>query len=67
MRPRAVVKLTLTAAEARELQAVAENGYGDGDFYNNPDGTTTRGGRRAEAAYARAQAKLRRARFNGEA
>jgi hypothetical protein len=55
-----LLTVTFTEAEARELIAVATNGYGDGEYYQNPDGTDSgRGtGKAGHDAFGRATAKL---------
>lgn len=58
------VVVVLTEAEAGELSNVAGNGYGDGDYYLDGDGSDSgRGGRRGQATFLRAIAKLDAARF----
>ena len=53
-----IVRLTLTAAQARELAYCADQGYGGGDAYENK--------RRLETVFLRALARLNRARHGRE-
>lgn len=58
------VIVVLTELEADELLEVAGNGYGDGNYYVEDDGGDTgRGGKRAQAIYLRAVAKIHAARY----
>ena len=48
------VKIELSISEASELMIVAENGYGDGDFYRG----TGKGYKQKEKAFHRANEKV---------
>lgn len=52
------VTVTFTLAEARELLAVAGNGWGDGDYYGLNDRIQTRGGEKAAKIFCAAREKL---------
>jgi hypothetical protein len=52
------VTVTLTLDEAKELQHVAGNGWGDGDFYGLNDEHPTRGGQESANKFCSAREKL---------
>ena len=63
MSTRRHIIVELTPYEARTLLNVAANGFGDGEFFIDPDGSSTGygDGRRSVNAYARVCDKIERA------